>query len=260
MDTEPLVKLAVTDSLARITLNRPEAYNALSLELMLDLLKKLEELEFNSAISVIILEGAGKGFCAGHDLKELLAKANMTQRREIFDKCSEVMLKIHALPQPVIAKVHGIATAAGCQLVASCDLAIASLSSQFGTPGVNIGLFCSTPMVALSRAIGQKRAMKMLLDGQLINAKTAEDYGLIHEAVADDDLEDKVMALANMLMSKSRATVKIGKQSFYRQLDMDRALAYDYCGEVMTINMELNDAKEGISAFIDKRHPHWKNS
>ncbi len=256
---QPLLITQREGALATLTLNRPNAYNALSIALMEQFLGTLESLEKDKGVGCIILKAAGKGFCAGHDLKELVAEDNVTKRRAIFNLCSKLMLKLQTIPMPVIAAVHGVATAAGCQLVASCDLAIATDSAKFGTPGVNIGLFCSTPMVALSRAVGRKRAMRMLLEGELIDAHKAEQFGLINEVVPEDQLLSAVQTMADKILSKSRPTVTIGKQSFYRQLDMDTALAYDYCSEVMAINLGQSDAQEGIDAFLNKRNPNWKH-
>lgn len=258
--SQPPILIEIQGKIATITLNRPQAYNALSTGLMTAFEAALDKIEKDTQIACVLLKAAGKGFCAGHDLKELIASENQTKRRAIFEQCSRLMLKIQSMPMPVIAGVQGIATAAGCQLVASCDLAIASIDARFATPGVNIGLFCSTPMVALSRAIGRKRAMKMLLDGEFITSTEAENYGLINQVVPVSELDSALLTLAQKITSKSKATLKIGKQAFYRQIDMDISLAYDYCSEVMAINMGYQDAKEGIDAFITKRHPVWKNS
>lgn len=247
------------DHIAWVTLNHPKSYNALSAAMIDALQARIDRLNDHSDIAVLIIQGAGKGFCAGHDLKELADIEHITDRRALFEKCSNLMLAIQALPMPVIAGVHGVASAAGCQLVASCDLAFAANDARFGTPGVNIGLFCSTPMVALGRAIGRKHAMKMLLEGELINAADAVSYGLINEAVAPDQLEHKLRESAMKIVSKSRATIKIGKQSFYRQLDMDVALAYDYCSEIMALNLGAPDAKAGIDAFLTKTAPKWSH-
>ena len=245
---------------AYLTLNRPEAYNALSLPLMRTLEKSLQDIARDKSIGCVVLAGSGRGFCAGHDLKELSADDNLARKRGIFDQCSRLMLSIVELRQPIIAKVHGVATAAGCQLVASCDLAIATDSTKFGTPGVNIGLFCSTPMVALSRAVGRKQAMRMLLSGDLIDAQTAVSFGLINEAVSPEALDQRVNDLANEIARKSRRVLATGKQAFYRQIEMDMAMAYEYCSEVMTQNMTYEDAEEGIGAFLEKRDPVWKHA
>jgi len=206
----------------------------------------------------VILAGAGPAFCAGHDLKELRANNyDKSYCQSLFDSCAEVMQAIIRLPKPVIAQVHGVATAAGCQLVASCDLAVAALDARFATPGVNIGLFCSTPMVALSRNVGRKAAMQMLLTGDLIDAPTALRFGLINETAAPDRLADRTLALARQLASKSPLTLAIGKEAFYRQAELPLAEAYAYTARAMVGNLQARDAQEGIGAFLDKRQPEW---
>ncbi|WP_193170704.1 enoyl-CoA hydratase [Nisaea nitritireducens] len=245
------------DGIARLTLNRPKAYNALSLGLMAALQNELEEIASNRAIKAVVLEGSGKGFCAGHDLREMRSRTDETFHQTVFAACSKLMLTVTNLPQPVIAKVHGIATAAGCQLVATADLAIATESTRFGTPGVNIGLFCSTPMVAVSRAIPRKQVMEMLLTGEMIDARTAVTHGLINRAVAETELEDAVQEMAGKIASKSPLVLKTGKKAFYRQLEMTLADAYAYTSQVMVDNMQARDAAEGIDAFIEKRDPEW---
>jgi enoyl-CoA hydratase/carnithine racemase len=241
----------------RLTLNRPDARNALSAALMSALLEALARAAEDPQARVVVIAGAGPAFCAGHDLREMRAD----QRRETYDRlfaqCSELMLAIVRLPRPVIAEVHGIATAAGCQLVATCDLAVAAEDARFATPGVNIGLFCSTPMVALTRAVGRKAAMEMLLTGKLIDAETAQAIGLINRVVPGEGLRDAVDGLAREIASKSALTVKIGKEAFYRQAELDLAAAYRYAAEVMTTNMLAHDAGEGIDAFLAKRKPVW---
>jgi enoyl-CoA hydratase/carnithine racemase len=209
------------------------------------------------AIRAVVLAAAGPVFCSGHDLSEM-AGHTIREYRELFDVCSELMLKIQSIPQPVIAQVQGIATAAGCQLVASCDLAIASEDARFATPGVRIGLFCTTPMVALTRAIGRKRAMQMLLTGEMIDAHTAAEWGLINRAVPAGQLQGAVCALAQQIASASALTVALGKQAFYSQIDLDQPKAYAYAKEVMSMNALAEDAQEGISAFLEKRVPCWK--
>jgi enoyl-CoA hydratase/carnithine racemase len=241
----------------RLTLNRPEARNALSFGLMKTLLETLGRAAEDPEARVVIMAGAGPGFCAGHDLRELRADPKRETYHHTFALCSELMLAIVRLPKPVIAEVHGVATAAGCQLVATCDLAIAAEEARFATPGVNIGLFCSTPMVALTRAIGRKAAMEMLLTGELIDAATARSLGLVNRVVPQAELRDAVDTLARQIAGKSAFTVKIGKEAFYRQVELDLAAAYRYTAEVMTTNMLAGDAEEGIDAFLEKRAPSW---
>jgi enoyl-CoA hydratase/carnithine racemase len=246
-----------SESVLRLMLNRPEARNALSIGLMTAILDALGRAAKDPAIRVIVIAGSGPAFCAGHDLRELRADPKRETYEHVFALCSELMLTIVRLPKPVIAEVHGVATAAGCQLVATCDLAIAAEEARFATPGVNIGLFCSTPMVALSRAIGRKPAMEMLLTGELIDAATARSLGLVNRVVPRAELREAVDALAREIASKSAFTVKIGKEAFYRQAELDLAGAYRYAAEVMTTNMLAEDAGEGIDAFLAKRAPVW---
>ena len=242
-----------------LTLNRPQSRNALSDELLAALHSALESAAKDDSVRAIIIAGAGTAFCAGHDLREVRAKNGYADYRDLFDRCSEMMLAIARAPQPVIAAVQGIATAAGCQLVASCDLAIASENAKFATPGVHIGLFCSTPMVPLSRNIGRKRAMQMLLTGDLLNARDAMESGLINEVVASDgEILSRCLQLAEQIAAKSPRTLRIGKEAFYRQLEMGLSEAYEYAAEVMAQNMLLPDAREGIDAFIQKRKPNWR--
>ena len=240
---------------ATLTLNRPQRRNALSLALMLELIAALDEISRSSA-RVVILRAAGKAFCSGHDLSEMTGR-DIAEYRRIFDVCSELMLKIQAIPQPVIAEVQGIATAAGCQLVAACDLAIATEEATFATPGVKIGLFCTTPMVALTRAVGRKRALHMLLTGDPIDARTAADWGLVNQAVPAAELESAVQKLALKVAEASSLVVALGKQAFYTQIDLDTPKAYAYAKEVMSMNALAADAQEGISAFLGKRSPCW---
>jgi enoyl-CoA hydratase/carnithine racemase len=239
-----------------ITLNRPDRRNALSLDLMRELIDCLDEFGAEDSIRVIILAAAGKVFSSGHDLSEMTGRT-INDYRRIFDVCTELMTKIQSVPQPVIAQVQGIATAAGCQLVATCDLAIASDQAQFATPGVKIGLFCTTPMVALSRAIGRKRAMEMLLTGKLVDAATAAEWGLVNRVVAADQLEGETRRLACQIAQASGFTVALGKQAFYAQIDLDQPKAYAYAKEVMSMNSLAHDAQEGISAFLEKRAACW---
>ena len=246
------------DNVAYLTLNRPKAQNALSTDLLENLLTELKKIELNKSIRVVVISSNGKNFCSGHDLKELAIDKRKERFKKLFQLCSEVMMKIVKLPKPVIASVKGTATAAGCQLVASCDLAIASKNSKFATPGVNIGLFCSTPMVAVSRNVNKKQTMEMLLLGNLISPSKAKEIGLINQIVENDKLESKTMDIANKIASKSAATVAIGKEAFYKQLEMGLEDAYKYTSKVMTINMLEKDAQEGINAFLDHRDPKWK--
>jgi enoyl-CoA hydratase/carnithine racemase len=241
---------------AVITLNRPQRRNALSLGLMLELIACLDHIGSRSEIRAVILAAAGKIFCSGHDLSEMTGR-DLNAYRRIFDVCSELMLKIQAIPQPVIAEVQGAATAAGCQLVAACDLAIAAEEAWFATPGVKIGLFCTTPMVALTRAIGRKRALEMLLTGEPVDARTAADWGLINQAVPATGLQEAARKLAGKVAEASSLVVAIGKQAFYTQIDLDQQKAYAYAKEVMSMNALAADAQEGMGAFLGKRAPCW---
>jgi enoyl-CoA hydratase/carnithine racemase len=243
----------------RLVLNRPAARNALSAALMTALGQALGRAARDSAVRVVVIAGEGPAFCAGHDLRELRADPRRAAYEKIFAQCSELMLAIVRLPKPVIAEVHGIATAAGCQLVASCDLAVAAETARFATPGVNIGLFCSTPMVALSRAVGRKPALEMLLTGEPIDAARARELGLVNRVVPGALLRGAVDDLARRIAAKSAVTVKIGKEAFYRQAELDLAAAYRYAAEVMTTNMLARDAGEGIDAFLEKRPPQWQD-
>jgi enoyl-CoA hydratase/carnithine racemase len=244
------------EQVAVVTLNRPGRRNALSLELMLELIACLETIGRDRAIRAVILAAAGTVFCSGHDLSEMVGR-DINEYRRLFDVCSELMMKIQAIPQPVIAEVQGIATAAGCQLVAACDLAVASEATAFATPGVRIGLFCTTPMVALSRAIGRKRALQMLLTGEMVNAATAAEWGLVNQVVPAPELEAATRKLAARIAEASTLTVGIGKQAFYTQIDLDQPKAYAYAKEIMSMNSLAADAQEGITAFLEKRHPCW---
>lgn len=239
-----------------ITLNRPERRNALSLELMFELICCLDEFAAEPNVRAIILGASGKVFSSGHDLSEMVGRT-VTDYRRLFDVCTELMAKIQSIPQPVIAQVQGIATAAGCQLVATCDLAIASDQAAFATPGVKIGLFCTTPMVALSRAVGRKRAMEMLLTGKLVDASTAAEWGLINRVVPAAQLESATRELACAIAEASSFTVALGKQAYYAQIDLDQPKAYAYAKEVMTLNSLAHDAQEGMSAFLEKREACW---
>ena len=244
-------------SVAVLTLNRPERRNALSLALMQDLIACLNGIGADPQIKVVILEASGAAFCSGHDLAEMTGRT-LPEYRRIFDVCVELMTKIQSIPQPVIAQVQGIATAAGCQLVAACDLAVASSDATFATPGVKIGLFCSTPMVALTRAIGRKRALEMLLTGSPIAACTAAEWGLVNRVVAPAALAEATRTLAEAIAASSSLTVALGKQAFYAQIDLDQAKAYAYAKEIMSMNALADDAQEGITAFLEKRPACWQ--
>jgi len=257
-----LLKDKIDNGILRLTLNNSKNQNTLS-ELMIDLLKKaFSDAATDQSIKVIILAANGPIFCAGHDLKEI-TEARKSQDsgtdyfKQLFDSCSELMQMIVSNPKPVIAEVDGIATAAGCQLVASCDLALATNDSKFATPGVNIGLFCSTPMVALSRNVAKKHAMEMLLTGDMIDSKNAKAIGLINNHVSKDLLMEKTLSIANKIANKSAMTVKMGKQAFYIQSELELSEAYKYTSKIMVENMLKEDAKEGIDAFINKRNPQW---
>ena len=252
------IKIIKHKDISRIIMDEPKTYNSLSFKNLTDLIKVIKKLDKDNNTKVIIIEGAGKGFSAGHNLKEVknLKKKNY---QKLFNLCSKLMLLIVEGRKPVIAKVHGAAYAAGCQLVASCDLAFSSKDALFSTPGVNIGLFCSTPMVAVSRKIKRKSMMKMLLTGEPISAKYAKEIGLINDFYPKSKLDNEVLKIAKKIASKSNLTIKIGKQTFYRQLEMPLRKAYAYTSRMMTKNMMAMDAKEGISAFLEKRRPVWKN-
>jgi enoyl-CoA hydratase/carnithine racemase len=248
--------LEFKSGIAVVTLHRPAKRNALSLELMQELISLLGVLGQDNAARCVILAAAGKAFCAGHDLSEM-AGCTGAEYRQLFDVCTELMAKIQSIPQPVIAQVQGIATAAGCQLAASCDLVVAADEATFATPGVRIGLFCSTPMVALSRSIGRKRAMQMLLTGDPINAETAAEWGLVNFIVSAAELPEATLALAKRIAEASPFTLSIGKHAFYSQIDLDQPHAYDVAKVAMTANALAADAQEGISAFLAKRTAAW---
>lgn len=247
------------DAVATLTLNRPGQYNALSDELLASLQHELDQIAQDETLRVVIIAAEGKAFCAGHDLKEMRASEDRAVHQALFDRCGRVMMSIHRLPQPVIASVNGIATAAGCQLVANCDLAVAADDARFAVSGINAGLFCSTPAVPLSRNLLRKQAMHMLLTGDFISAAEAQACGLVNEVVPPEELESASRALAAKIAAKSGYAIKLGKDMFYKQLPMDLADAYDYASERMACNMESYDAREGIDAFIQKRKPQWKN-
>lgn len=266
-DAERPLLRADAGAVAMLTMNRPAQRNALSVAMMATMQEELEDIADDQRIRAVVIRGTGPAFCAGHDLRELRARAgddgpgdDTASRRAldaVFRQCSRLMMTIVRLPKPVIAEVHGMATAAGCQLVASCDLAVAADDARFATPGVNIGLFCSTPMVALSRAVGRKAAMEMLLTGAPVDAGRALDLGLVNRVVPASRLTEEAMGLAQTIADKSASTVRIGKEAFYRQAEMRLHEAYDYAGEVMTRNMLMRDAKEGVDAFVEKRKPVW---
>ena len=254
------VKVKVSSGGIRtITIDHPKTYNSLSFETLRSLLNVFKMLDKDISTKVIILEGAGKGFSAGHNLKEVRGLKKRSKYLQLFNLCSKLMIQIVEGRKPVIAKVHGSAYAAGCQLVASCDLAYSTRDTMFATPGVNIGLFCSTPMVAVSRKINRKRMMKMLLTGEPIKANYAKEIGLINDYFDKKKLNKEVYKIAKIIASKSNLTIKIGKQAFYKQLEMPLRKAYAYTSKMMTLNMMSKDAKEGISAFLEKRKPKWKN-
>jgi enoyl-CoA hydratase/carnithine racemase len=250
------ILVAREGQITTITMNTPEKRNALSLAMMNELIAAFTAAGNDNDTRVVILAANGPAFSAGHDLRDLV-DGDVTIYRHVFDVCVQLMELIQAIPQPVIARVHRIATAAGCQLVATCDLAIAAEDAKFATPGVRIGLFCTTPMVALSRAIGRKRAMQMLLTGEAISAETAADWGLVNSVVPADHLEDATTALAQRIVEASSFVVALGKQAFYTQIDLDQPKAYAYAKEVMSMNAMAADAQEGMCAFLDKRQPTW---
>lgn len=259
-----LIKTEKNNNVFNIILNDEKHQNTLSEEMINELSEVFEMAESDNEIKVIILSSIGKVFCAGHNLKDLNSKRSENDNGEhyykkLFQMCSELMISINKHSKPVIAMIDGIATAAGCQLISSCDLAYSSENSQFATPGVNIGLFCSTPMVPLSRTVGKKQAMEMLLTGDLIDAKKALSIGLINNVFDTEKLEENVLKIANKIASKSSATIKIGKDAFYKQKDMSLKEAYDYTSKIMTENMLHKDSEEGITAFLEKRSPNWKD-
>ena len=256
---EPLLLRADDAGIVTLTLNRPRQYNALSDALLGELQTQLDAIAADSAVRVVVLAGAGPAFCAGHDLKEMRARPDQGYYRDLFQRCSRMMLTIGQMPQPVIARVHGIAAAAGCQLVATCDLAVAVPEARFATSGINVGLFCSTPAVPLSRNLPAKQAMEMLMTGDFIDAAAALQYGLVNRVVPAADLDGAVMELARKIAGKSAVAVATGKRLFYRQRDLDLGAAYDLAAETMACNMMAEDVGEGIDAFMQKRRPTWRN-
>jgi len=257
MAAEPVLLRRDADGVAWLTLNRPKARNALSVGLMTALQAALAAVAEDRSVHVVVIAGSGPAFCAGHDLREMRAHPGEAAYRALFAQCSALMQALVALPKPVIARVHGVATAAGCQLVATCDLAVAAEAARFATPGVDIGLFCSTPMVALSRAVGRKAAMEMLLTGEMVDAWRARELGLVNRVVPEGELDAAVRALAGRIAAKSPLTLAIGKRAFYEQAEMRLAEAYNHAAEAMTRNMLARDAEIGIDAFIEKRNPVW---
>jgi len=259
-ESSQVLHRSVQDGVVTLCLNRPGQRNALNMALMQALINALEEIATDPDIRVVVMRAEGPAFCAGHDLKEMRAEPGEDAQAKTFATCAALMMAIVHLPQPVIARVHGIATAAGCQLVATCDLAIASNDARFATPGVHIGLFCSTPMVALSRNVGRKQAMEMLLTGDMIDADQAHSFGLINHTVPAGELDAAVQELAEKICAKSPLAVRIGKKAFYTQLESGLEAAYEYTGAVMVRNMMADDAAEGIDAFLEKRTPQWKGA
>lgn len=251
-----IVKVAREGAVAVLTLNRPEKRNALSLELMRELIAALREVGADAGVRAVVLAAEGKVFSSGHDLSEMVGRS-VVEYRELFDVCTELMALVQSIPQPVIARVQGLATAAGCQLAATCDLVVASDAAAFATPGVKIGLFCTTPMVALTRAIGCKRAMEMLLTGRLVDAATAAEWGLVNRVAPAAELAAATRELAAQVAASSSFTVALGKQAFYAQIDLEQPKAYAYAKEVMSMNALAADAQEGIGAFLEKRSPCW---
>jgi enoyl-CoA hydratase/carnithine racemase len=258
--TAPALLREDQDGIATLTLNRPRARNALTMDLMAALDTELTAIAADPAVHVVVIAATGPAFCAGHDMREIRATPTREAYDAVFARCGRMMQNIVALPKPVIARVQGVASAAGCQLVATCDLAVAGESARFATPGVDIGLFCSTPMVALSRAVGRKAAMEMLLTGDMIDAARARELGLVNRVVPDEELNAAVTALARQIAGKSPLTLAIGKEAFYRQAELDLAAAYALTSEVMTRNMMARDAEEGIDAFLEKRPPVWSGT
>ncbi|OJB16185.1 enoyl-CoA hydratase [Burkholderia ubonensis] len=256
--TEPLLQREARDGVVTLRLNRPQQFNALSEAMLASLHDAFESLAADPHVRCVILAAEGKAFCAGHDLREMRGKPDLDHYRALFAQCSRVMLAMRALPVPVIARVHGIATAAGCQLVAACDLAIAADTARFAVSGINVGLFCSTPAVALSRSVAAKRAFDMLVTGRFVDAATAAAWGLVNEAVPEDALDTAVARKVAEIVAKSPAAVRYGKAMFYRQREMPLDDAYAYAGDVMARNMMEEDAGEGIDAFLEKRPPRWR--
>ncbi len=253
-----LIMFDAKSAVGTITLNQPEKRNALSLDMLKELSSLLDEIKEKDDVKALIIRGAGKVFCSGHDISEMLGQG-MAEYTKIFEVCSGFMMKLQSLPQPVIAQVHGIATAAGCQLVAACDLAVAEEGTRFGTPGVRLGFFCSTPAIPLVRAVGRKRALEMLFTGRIISAREAEQFGLVNKVVPADQLEKETRAMAEQIAEASLLTLGIGKQAFYTQVNLADGQAYAHGNRVMVANLYAEDAVEGLKAFLEKRKPVWKN-
>ena len=260
MSAEPILLRETDRGVCTLTLNRPGQYNALSHELLDEMIAALDEIAGDSSVRAVVLAASGKAFCAGHDLKQMRQSAERAEHHMLFSKCSEMMQKLVGLPQPVIAKVQGMATAAGCQLVATCDMAIAAETATFAVSGIRVGLFCSTPAVALSRNVSRKRAMQMLMTGEFIDAPTAAEYGLINSIVAADQLDDAVADLVSKIVRHPQRVVRLGKEMFYRQLDQDLSAAYAGASDTISGNMMLEETLEGIDAFIEKRQPNWESN
>jgi enoyl-CoA hydratase/carnithine racemase len=256
---EPILLRSDDRGVATVTLNRPKQYNALSEELLTELQSTLDAIAADASVRVVVIAGAGTAFCAGHDLKQMRANPKKAYYDKLFAQCSGVMMTVTRMPQPVIARVHGIATAAGCQLVAQCDLAVASDNAKFAVSGINVGLFCSTPSVPLGRNVSRKEAMEMLLTGAFIDAATAKTRGLVNRVAPADKLDQEVRALADEIIAKSAVAVSTGKKMFYKQMEMGMEAAYEYAAEVMACNMMADDVGEGIDAFAQKRKPEWKH-
>jgi enoyl-CoA hydratase/carnithine racemase len=257
--SEPLVRAVRAGGVATLTLNRGDRFNPLSSAMIAALHSELDELAADGEIRVIVLAAEGRGFCAGHDLKEMRAHAgDHAWQRRLFDDCSRMMTRLTELPQPVIARVHGIATAAGCQLVSMCDLAVAADTATFALPGVNIGVFCSTPAVGVARNVGRKRAMELLLTGAPVDATTALGWGLVNRVVPLEQLDQEVRRFTDLILARSAATIRLGKAAFYRQIEQPLVTAYDVASETMACNMTLEDAAEGIDAFLQKRPASWR--
>jgi enoyl-CoA hydratase/carnithine racemase len=255
----PLLLSAREGGIARLTLNRPERFNPLSSTMIAAIREELNAIAEDPSVHVVVLAAEGRGFSAGHDLKEMRAHAgDQAWQRQLFEDCSRMMMRLTEMPQPVIARVHAIATAAGCQLVSMCDLAVAADTAVFAMPGVNIGVFCSTPAVGVARNVGRKRAMEMLLTGEPIDARTALAWGLVNRVVPADRLDAEVQSLAEIVLSRSPATVRLGKQAFYRQIERPLEAAYDVASEMMACNLLLEDAAEGMDAFLEKRPARWR--
>jgi enoyl-CoA hydratase/carnithine racemase len=259
VNNEQMLLRSDAEGIATLTLNRPKQFNALSMDMLDALQAALDAIADDQSVRVVVIAANGKAFCPGHDLKEMLANRTQEFVGGLFDKCCKVMLSITRIPQPVIARVHGIATAAGCQLVAGCDLAVASSEARFATSGINFGLFCATPGVAVSRNVSRKQALEMLMTGEFIDAATALKWGLVNRVVPPEQLDNAVRELADLLLSKPPAVLAAGKQFFYRQIEMDLEPAYKLASQVITDNMLGPDALEGVGAFVEKRQPQWKN-